>query len=168
MTLNVAVAQASQLSEDDLARYVITATKEVFTTMVMMELADSYPLSEPITKFHCSVSGMVGLAGTYSGILSIHCPKPFALRITSNMLGMDIEEISEDVSDALGEVANMLGGYVKMMLSSGGMDIQLSIPTVISGEEYTINSTTENDCVIIPFMFEEDKFLVALTLRKEK
>jgi len=167
MTLNVAVEEATHLKEDDMARHVIDATKEVFSTMVMMELEDSFPLVEPVNHFHCSVTGMVGMAGTYTGILSIHCPQSFALRITSNMLGMEVEEVGEDVNDALGEIANMLGGYIKMVLSKGGMDINLSIPTVISGEEYTINAMSDSDCVIVPFTHEGEKFLVGLKLRKE-
>lgn len=167
MTLNSAVSKSVNMQEEDLAGYVIHATKEVFGTMVMLELEDSYPLREPVTKFHCSVTGMVGLAGTYTGILSIHCPKPLALRITSNMLGMDVSEVGEDVNDALGEIANMLGGYVKQILSKGGLDINLSIPTVISGEEYTVNSMSDDNCVIIPFSNDGERFLVALKLRKE-
>ncbi len=167
MTLNAAVSNAVQMLEEDLAGYVIHATKEVFNTMVMLDLEDSYPLREPVTTFHCSVTGMVGLAGTYTGILSIHCPRSFALRITSNMLGMDVEEVGEDVNDALGEIANMLGGYVKQILSKGGLDINLSIPTVISGEEYTVNSMSDSNCVIIPFTNEGERFLVGLKLRKE-
>ncbi|ACM18857.1 protein phosphoaspartate phosphatase CheX associated with MCPs of classes 40H and 40+24H [Geotalea daltonii FRC-32] len=167
MTLNSAVSKAVNMQEEDLAGYVIHATKEVFNTMVMLDLEDSYPLREPVTTFHCSVTGMVGLAGTYTGILSIHCPKTFALRITSNMLGMDVADVGEDVNDALGEIANMLGGYVKQILSKGGLDINLSIPTVISGEEYTVNSMSDDNCVIIPFTNEGERFLVALKLRKE-
>lgn len=167
MTLNHAVAEATQMTEEGMAKYIIDATKDVFNTMVMMELADSYPLEEPVTKFQCSVTGMVGLAGTYTGILSIHCPKNFAMRIASNMLGMDIDEVGEDVNDALGEIANMLAGYVKQVLSKGGLDINLSIPTVISGEEYTINAMTDLDAVVIPFTNEGERFLVGLTLRKE-
>lgn len=167
MTLNAAVAQSADLQEDQLATYVINATKDVFGTMVMMELEDSYPLSEPVTRFHCSVTGMVGLAGTYTGILSIHCPQSLAMRITSNMLGMDVDEIGEDVNDALGEIANMLGGSVKQVLSKGGLDINLSIPTVISGEEYTVNAMSDSDCIIVPFVTEGDQFLVGLKLRKD-
>lgn len=167
MTLNSAVSKAVNMQEEDLAGYVIHATKEVFNTMVMLDLEDSYPLREAVTTFHCSVTGMVGLAGTYTGILSIHCPKAFALRITSNMLGMDVADVGEDVNDALGEIANMLGGYVKQILSKGGLDINLSIPTVISGEEYTVNSMSDDNCVIIPFTNEGERFLVALKLRKE-
>ena len=134
MTLNQEIAHATHLEEAALAGYVINATKEVFGTMVMMTLEDSYPLKEPVTSFHCSVTGMVGLAGTYTGILSIHCPKAFAMRITSNMLGMEVEEIDDDVNDAMGEIANMIGGNIKnrMPVPSG-----LSLPTVAVGARLT-------------------------------
>jgi chemotaxis protein CheX len=168
MTLNESVSAAVKLPEQDLARHVIAATKEVFSTMVMMDLEDAYPLREPVTRFHCSITGMVGLAGTYTGILSVHCQQAFALRITSNMLGMDVEEIGEDVNDALGEIANMLGGHVKQVFSKGGLDLNLSIPTVITGEDYSVNCMADKDCVIIPFLWNGDQFLVGLTLRKEK
>lgn len=167
MTLNAVVEASTHLKEEDMARHVIDATKEVFSTMIMMELEDSFPLQESVNTFQCSISGMVGMAGTYTGILAIHCPQKFALKITSNMLGMDVDEVGEDVNDALGEIANMLGGYVKMVLSKGGMDINLSIPTVISGEEYTINAMSESDCVVVPFTHEQERFLVSLKLRKE-
>jgi len=166
MSLNANVVEFAHLQEVEMARYIIDATKEVFSTMMVMEVEDQYPMSEPVNKFHCSITGMVGLAGSYTGILSIHCPAHLAMKITSNMLGMEVEEVGEDVSDALGEIANMLGGHVKQVLSKGGSDLNLSIPTVISGETYTINSVS-NDSVMIPFQFENEKFLVGLTIRKE-
>ncbi len=168
MSLNEIARGASKLGEDDLARYVIAATKEIFSTMVLMELHEDYPLKEAVTRLRCSITGMVGLAGSYTGVLSIHCPQSLAMAITSNMLGMEVDEIGEDVFDALGEIANMLGGHVKQVFSSGGLDINLSLPTVISGEEYCVNCMADKDCVIIPFTWEESKFLVGLTLRKEK
>ncbi len=167
MTLNTVVAESIHLSEDEMARYVIEATREIFTTMVMIDIEDCFPLTESVTKFHCSITGMVGLVGTYSGILSIHCPQSLAMKITSNMLGMDVDEVDEDVNDALGEIANMLGGHVKMVLSKGGLDINISIPTVIAGEDYTINSMSDSDCVVVPFVTEGERFLVGLKLKKE-
>jgi len=71
------------------------------------------------------------------------------------------------VNDALGEIANMLGGYVKQILSKGGLDINLSIPTVIAGEDYTVDCMSDSDCVIIPFINENERFLVGLKLQKE-
>ena len=167
MSLNPSVSRSTNFSEEQLAKYVVGATCEVFSTMVMMEATEDYPLKEPVHRFKCSITGMVGFAGIYSGVISIHCPVALALRITSSMLGMECDEVNEDLNDAIGEIANMLGGGVKQLLSKGGLDIKLSIPTVISGEEYTINSLSDIDCVIIPFVIDNDRFLVGLTLKKE-
>lgn len=167
MTLSSQIAEDIHLNEEELAKFLISATKEVLGTMVMMEVEGHYPLTEPVTKFQYSVSGMVGLAGIYSGLISVHCPQTLALKMTSNMLGMDVEEVGDDVDDALGEIANMLGGCIKQVLSKGGHDISLSIPTVISGGEYVINVMSEKNTTVVPFSCGEEHFLVGLTLIKE-
>jgi len=155
------------LTEEQVSGYVIAATREVFSTMIMMDVVDDFPLKEPVSRFKCSITGMVGFAGTYSGVISIHCPVSLALKITSNMLGVDCDEVNEDLNDAIGEIANMVGGSVKQVLSKGGLDVKLSIPTVISGEDYTVNSLSDNDCVVVPFTVEDHTMLVGLTLKKE-
>lgn len=167
MSFSQVVSESTKFTEDQLARYVIDATKDVFATMVMMDPVDEYPLTESVNRFKCSITGMVGFAGIYSGVISIHCPVVLALKITSSMLGMECEEVDDDLNDAIGEIANMLGGGVKQVLSKGGLDVKLSIPTVISGEDYTVNSLSDIDCVVIPFSIENEKFLVGLTLKKE-
>ena len=168
MSLNADISRSISLTEEQTADCVINATKEVFSTMVMMEAVDDFPLKEPVRRFKCSITGMVGFAGTYSGVISIHCPVALALKITSNMLGVDCDEVNEDLNDAIGEIANMLGGSVKQVLSKGGLDVKLSIPTVISGEDYTVNSLSDNDCVVVPFTVEGYTLLVGLTLKKEE
>lgn len=167
MSLNAAIVAATTFSEEELAKYVIDATKEVFSTMVMMDPTDDYPMREPVNRFKCSITGMVGFAGTYSGVISMHCPVSLAMKITANMLGMECDEVNEDLNDAIGEISNMLGGSVKQVLSKGGLDVKLSIPTVIAGEDYTVNSLSDSDCVVIPFKVDDDKFLVGLVLKKE-
>jgi chemotaxis protein CheX len=167
MSLNPDISQSANLTEEQVAGYVIDATKEVFSTMVMMDVVDDFPLKEPVSRFKCSITGMVGFAGTYSGVISIHCPVVLAQKVTSNMLGIECDEVNEDLNDAIGEIANMLGGSVKQVLSKGGLDVKLSIPTVISGEDYTVNSLSDNDCVVVPFAAEGLTLLVGLTLKKE-
>jgi chemotaxis protein CheX len=135
--------------------------------MVMLDVKDDLPLKEPVTLFKATVTSMVGLAGTYTGLVSVHCPLTLSTRIASNMLGMEVSGICDDVNDAMGEIANMLGGDIKHMLSKGGMDINLSIPTVIYGEEYTLDFTSDKNCLIIPFTCNDDRFLVAIRLHKE-
>jgi len=168
MSLNPLVSESAKFTEEQLTTYIIDATRDVFTTMVMMDPMHEYPLKEPVKRFKCSITGMVGFAGMYSGVISIHCPVSLALKITSSMLGMECEEVNEDLNDAIGEISNMLAGGVKQVLTKSGLDVKLSIPTVISGEDYTVNSLSDSDCVVIPFAIDDEKFLVGLTLKLEE
>ena len=79
---------------------------------------------------------------------------------------MEVEEIGPDVEDAVGELANMLGGNIKTILSQNGRDIELSMPTTISGKEYDFQPTKDAEQVVIPFLTEAGRFIVELQLEK--
>ncbi len=150
----------------DIIPKIVDATQEIFTGMVMMEISqDGEPLAELGTMKN-SITGMVGLAGIHKGMLAVHFPNTLALAITTSFLGMEVEEINEDVQDAIGEIANMLGGNVKTILSDKGRDIQLSLPSTISGEEYSFMSQNEVDQVVLPFKAPTGVFYVELELER--
>jgi chemotaxis protein CheX len=150
----------------DICEKIIETTIEIFTTMVMIDVsADGPPLTASGTLCD-TITGMIGLAGTHKGVLAIHIPDHVALAITSSFLGMDVDEINDDVRDAVGEPANMLGGNVKTILSQNGRDIELSLPSTIAGHEYGFKAATDVDLVILPFKTESGSFMVELQLEK--
>lgn len=151
----------------DLAPNISDATVEIFQTMLMMDISPELPLQSPHRSYRCSVSGMVGMAGVYRGMVAIHAPDNVAMAITRSFLGMDVDEVNADVKDAIGELANMLAGSIKSMLSAGGKDIQLSIPSAVCGQEYQIDWPTGSDGVMVPFLMPEGNFLVELQLQKQ-
>jgi len=133
--------------------------------MVMMDIV----VKEITTKhgaLHDTITGMIGLAGTHKGVLAIHIPYEVAMAITGSFLMMEVTEMNDDVHDAIGEVANMIGGNVKTILSEKGRDIDLSLPSTISGAEYSFSSDKEVDKVIIEFDTGKGAFLVEMDLEK--
>lgn len=145
---------------------IIESTAEIFSTMVMMEVAveeEPPPAVRPLTD---TISGIIGLAGTHKGILAIHLPNPVALAITASFLGLEVEEINEDVEDAVGELANMLGGSVKAILSEKGRDIDLSLPTTIAGKDYHFQPAKEVEMIVTSFACAAGTFTVELQLEK--
>ena len=144
---------------------IIEAVKEIFSTMIMMEVSASgeVPADKTMTD---SISGIIGLAGTHKGVLAIHLPHRVAMAITGSFLGMEIDEINSDVEDAVGELANMIGGNVKSILSANGRDISLSMPTTISGKQYDFQPTKDADSFVIPLRCEAGGLLVELQLEK--
>ncbi|MEJ2199512.1 MAG: chemotaxis protein CheX [Desulfuromonadaceae bacterium] len=147
---------------------IIAATTEIFSTMLMMEVVPEPALSERVTKHNDSISGIIGLAGSYKGMLAIHAPAPVAMTITTNFLGMEVDSLNDDVKDAFGELANMLGGSVKSGLSENSRDIQLSIPSAVCGEEYTLDYQPKNRTTSVPFKTGEGTFVVELQLEKQE
>ncbi len=152
--------------ENELALKMQESTIEIFTSMVMMELECEGECKEGFGVLKNSITGMVGLAGKYKGLLAIHVPNDIAMAITGNFLGLEVDEVNEDVQDALGEIANMLGGNLKTILSDNGKDIQLSLPSTISGEEYSFSSQADVEQVILSFKVSSGTFYVEVELER--
>ena len=150
------------------AEQIIAATQEIFSSMIMLDVTAGTPRTEQQRPFRNSVTGLVGMAGQVKGLMAIHLPFAVAKAVTSSFLGMDVAEIDDDVRDAIGELANMLAGSIKGGLDASGNEIKLSIPTAISGSEYTIDNMTDADITIVPFTLEAGEFTVELQFEANK
>ena len=139
-------------------------TQEIFSSMVMLEVSPGEPFKRTGDKLVNSISGIIGLAGEMKGLLAIHLPAEAALAITTAFLGMEVKEIDEDVCDAIGELANMLGGSMKAILDPSGSKVQISIPSAIHGEEYAIDCLADAESVTVPFTFDGQSFMVELQI----
>ncbi|MBN2644278.1 MAG: chemotaxis protein CheX [Desulfuromonadaceae bacterium] len=149
----------------DLQQEITKATTEIFETMIMVDITPGDPLTDHIKSFKCSVSGVIGMAGDCKAMLSIHAPENVAMSITSSFLGMDVDEVNDDVTDAIGELANMLAGNIKMVLGASGKNVTLSIPSCIHGEEYSLDTVSDADWVIVPFTIDAGQFLVEFQVK---
>lgn len=148
----------------ELREQMVAATVEIFTTMVMMDISASSDVPESYGILENTITGVIGLAGTHKGVLAIHVPYPVAFAITGNFLGMEFDEINEDVEDAIGEIANMLGGNIKSILSEKGSDIDLSLPSTVSGKEYGFHTIKGADRTLVTFACAQGAFHVELQL----
>jgi chemotaxis protein CheX len=146
-----------------ISQQLIQDVRDIFSTMVGLDDLLHLPIQiDPQTHFKDCVSSMVGLAGSFNGLVSMHMPCDIALKATSSMLGMNVTEHNDDVSDALGEIANMIAGSFKHQLSKGGMDIKLSTPSIVYGKEYMVKLISHPDQVTVKFATENDWFMVAV------
>lgn len=116
----------------------LDAAKEVFETMIFMEIAETKD-DKQIDQMGLLAS--ITFKGHVEGCFAICCNMACCQAITRNMLGMEPnEELTDDgVYDALGEVANMLMGSTKTRLMSQFGDVEVSIPSVITGRQLQNN-----------------------------
>ncbi|MBN1956639.1 MAG: chemotaxis protein CheX [Desulfuromonadales bacterium] len=151
----------------DHAQHIIESTQEIFSSMIMLDVTPGEPFKRNNEALTNSISGIIGMAGATKGLLAIHLPEKSALAVTTAFLGMDVDSIDEDVRDAVGELANMLGGSLKAVLDPNGSEIQLSMPSAIHGEEYSVDCLAGAKTITVPFQFDDHSFTVELQLRQE-
>lgn len=163
MALSPELLGSLNSTEELLSKQLIRDVKEIFGTMIGLEDLLHLPVQiDPVTNFNDCISSLVGLAGTYNGLVSLHMPSTLALTATSSMLGMTVSELDDDVNDAMGEIANMIAGSFKLHLSKGGLDVHLSTPSVVYGKEYMISLGNNPDQLTLRFATDDDWFLVAV------
>jgi chemotaxis protein CheX len=141
------------------------ASHEVFHIVLKAELerSDRAPIEG------VAFTAMVGLAGGLCGVLSLRCCQQSAEEVAASMLGgADHEHASEHASehawDALGEMANMIAGSFKNKIDGLSDKCLLSVPTVITGADYTSHSLADKRPLELWFRFHGRPFGVALEI----
>ncbi len=151
----------------DLRESITELTREIFSSMIMLEVTSASETQGQGVFLEDNVTGTVGLAGTRKGILAIHFPLGTARNVTASFLDMPADEVEDEVEDdAVGEIANMLGGGIKGFLSDNGRDIDLSLPSIIRGSNYTFNSKGNTQRILLPFSCDAGSFYVEFLLEK--
>lgn len=99
---------------------------EVLSSLAL-ESYEVEPFDGPI-----HMTGSVSISGTWNGAVLVELPPSAELALTAAMFQMGHDEIGpEEISDAVGELANMVGGVVKSLMPEPS---RLSLPTVVSGD----------------------------------
>jgi chemotaxis protein CheX len=145
----------------DVIEAFIDSTTSVFCTMLGVEVTNNEPAqcAEPVAN---GVSGIIGLTGCISGDVIICVNESFAKQATSALLGMPTTEMNEDVSDAIGELTNMIVGCAKGKLEK--YNLGLSLPTVVLGSDYSIGFQKSITPIQLPFDSPWGKFQINLGL----
>jgi chemotaxis protein CheX len=104
------------------------------------------------------------LAGQLCGVLSVRCDGKAAALMTSKMLGVELDKVGPDVSDALGEVCNMVAGNFKNKIAGLAEGCLLSPPTVVTGSDYSLHSLAESPGLEISLLFERMPLVISLQI----
>jgi chemotaxis protein CheX len=136
------------------------ATREVFQLMLGTDL--TIPTTE--IAHPAGVSSMVGLAGQLCGVLSVCCDEKTAKLMTSKMLGVELEKVGAEMTDAMGEVCNMVAGNFKNKITGLGDGCMLSPPTVVTGSDYSMYSLADSPALETKLLFESMPVFISLQI----
>ena len=95
-----------------------------------------------------SVIIMIGITGEMRGSVIIALTYNKALEIASKMMmGMPVTELDEMATSAISELGNMIMGNAATILSTKGVGIDITPPTLCRGNLTMTQSYTKNICI---------------------
>ena len=115
------------------------------------------------------ISGIIGLSGEANGAVALSLKEPTAVAITKILTGSDHTSIDKFVTDAMGEIINIIAGNVKIIFEKKHR-IKISMPSIIKGKSHSIVRPSEKARIIcIPFnIFENQEFCLSVAVEQTK
>ena len=107
------------------------ALTKTFQTMLSLKLENVDPhVIEPLNCMH--LLGMIGFSGKALGRVYLRMSEDSARHVAAGILGLDATELTEqgEVTDAIGELLNIMTGNFKSNLCDAGLDCRLQTPEV--------------------------------------
>ncbi|MGD9128244.1 MAG: chemotaxis protein CheX [Planctomycetia bacterium] len=128
------------------------------------------------TPHNSMITGMIGVSGDVSGFMTVDMPESCAVQAVSSLLQEDVEKLSPQVYDGVGEIANIISGGLKSGLQKTQWAFSgVTVPSIIVGKSYNIAFATGlkyascqfslSDTDI--FLLEERTFQVGVSLIKK-
>ena len=103
------------------------------------------------------ISGIIGLSGEAKGAVAISLKDATAFKVTSILTGEEHQSFDADVTDAVGEIINIIAGNVKKDFEEA-LRIKISLPTIVKGKAHSIVWPSEKTRIIcIPFSIFGDQ-----------
>ncbi|MCM2678673.1 chemotaxis protein CheX [Echinimonas agarilytica] len=130
----------------------LSSLQNVISTMAGVELKPGKPGLKRDEVARGDVSGLIGMIGQKTkGSFSLSLEASLALEIMQRMLGERPAGITDEVTDMVGEITNMVTGGAKNLLSDKGFDFDMATPAVVSGPAHTITHKAKGAKLIVPF-----------------
>ena len=141
----------------------ILATEETFRTMLKSEAKPGKPSLKSTPSPSYDVSGIIGLSGDAIGAIVLSFPRIVALKVVSALLGTEIKIVGPEVSDGIGELANIVAGSAKQYMK--GLHVTISLPNVVIGKGHTVVTLQNATAFVVPFTSASGPFAMEVALK---
>jgi len=144
----------------------LEAAVNVLKTMAMIEPTAGKPFLKKNDSAFGIVSGIIGITGAAQGSMSISFSDSCIKAIVTNLFGMEVNDINDEVKDAVGELTNMICGDARRRLDEEGISLKAGTPTVVAGENHTIHHIHNGPSIAVPFHTPSGDFVVEVAFNK--
>ncbi len=143
----------------------IEATQKAFQEVMSLTVKPDTPRLYDTEKDILEVTALIGLAGEARGAVLLSFSQESCLRIAALFIGHESTTMDDDVSDAIGELVNIIAGNAKEGLIQ--FRIYISLPKVITSPK-DMKLPKSTPAITVPFTCEQGPFQLTVALQEEK
>ena len=144
----------------------INATLSVLETMAFITVTPGKPYVKNQNLAVGDITGILGLTGIANGTIAVTFEEKCILTIVSNMFGDPIETLNDEISDAVGELTNMISGQARRELEKMGKVFKAAIPSVVTGNNHSIRHYSDGPKIAIPFHSDGGDFTIEVCFER--
>ncbi len=144
----------------------VFATLNTLKTMLGLEAERGELSLKKVDTTTADLTAIIGLSGKLKGSIVLAFENDVAFQMVRRFMGMpdDADLSLEEVSDAIGELCNIVGGSAKVELNKLDLNLSISVPNVIVGKGLRIMNNASYPTLVFPFKTEVGKFEIEICL----
>lgn len=130
----------------------VAATRDAFMTMVLCDVEAASGFQGDALRPGANVVSTVAFTGTTSGLVVFYSTLECATVITASMLGVDPKSVTGELTDAIGELTNLIAGSFRTRIAQRrGGAWAISTPSVSIGSDFYTTCVSDAQRVLCPF-----------------
>lgn len=141
----------------------IKSARNAFETLFQLPIEVGAPSVKSADTPPYDVSAIIGLSGDVEGTVVLGFSLDAARRIVSLFTGADVGENLADLSDAVGELVNIVAGGAKAQFA--GKAVSISCPSVVVGHSHSVFGAKDLARVVIPCTCDCGDFSIELACK---
>lgn len=139
---------------------VVDAVREALLAFAKVHVHESDPTVTMLRR-RTDVSCVIGMSGRKEkGALILALPEETALKLSTTVLGQTCRAVDGTVVDCMGEILNVVAGNVAAGLAGAGIDLAISIPSVLVGRDLSVMRPKDVPFTAIDFESDAGPFSV--------
>ena len=142
----------------------IKSAQDVFRVMLASDIEHDSVAADGSFKPSPGVMAVLGLAGERSGAGMLWFSPRLACQVAEALLMCEFTDTTNDVLDAVGEIANMVIGNVKTEIESVLGPISLGTPTIVCGSDFRARKTNADAWTMVALRWKEELFFAGISL----
>ena len=143
----------------------IGATVNVLSTVASTSTEIHKPKRKKDQLSKNDVSSVIELSGNTTGTIVISFTGTCILGIVSAMFGEEMSELNEEITDAVGEISNMICGQATNKFGEFDATLKAAFSQVVEGKDHPLPHILNSPIISVPIITDHGEITMEVSLK---